>query len=197
MIDIDHLLAWGATFKKIEAGEYIFREGTECHFYYQIVSGTVRWVNTNDDGREFIQDIISAGQCFGELPLFDDQPYAASAIANSTGLLLRLQKSSFLQLLEEAPHFHFAFSRQMTQQLRYKFFLLRELALCDPEHRIWQLFQYFKANNKNICTACNRVQLTRQQIADMTGMRVETVIRSIRTLHQKGMLVINRGKVYC
>jgi CRP-like cAMP-binding protein len=41
------------------------------------------------------------------------------------------------------------------------------------------------------------VELTRQQIADMTGLRVETVIRSIRHMQDKGALVIDKGKVYC
>lgn len=54
MIDIDMLLAWGAAYKKLSAGEMIFREGTHSSFYYQLVSGKVRWVNINDDGKEFI-----------------------------------------------------------------------------------------------------------------------------------------------
>jgi len=31
----------------------------------------------------------------------------------------------------------------------------------------------------------------------MTGFRVETVIRSIKTLESKGKLSIEKGKVYC
>jgi len=71
------------------------------------------------------------------------------------------------------------------------------LACYNPEHRISALLQYFKTNNRHTCPKCNRVQLTRQQIADMTGLRVETVIRAIRHLHTQGKLVIEKGKVYC
>jgi len=31
----------------------------------------------------------------------------------------------------------------------------------------------------------------------MTGLRVETVIRAIRHLHDKGTVRIEKGKVYC
>jgi CRP/FNR family transcriptional regulator, cyclic AMP receptor protein len=31
----------------------------------------------------------------------------------------------------------------------------------------------------------------------MTGLRVETVIRSIRDLYDEGKLVIEKGKVFC
>ena len=67
----------------------------------------------------------------------------------------------------------------------------------NPEHSISTLLSYFKQTQKNICPKCNRINLTRQQIADMTGLRVETVIRTIKSLQTKGRLVIDKGKVYC
>ena len=197
MIDIDLLLAWGAAYKKVSAGEMIFREGGNCSFYYQLVSGKVRWVNINDEGREFIQTIIEPGECFGELPIFDDEAYAASAIADEDSVIIRLHKITFLQLIKENPEIHFAFSKLLTQRLRFKFLILKELATHNPESSISTLLSYFKEHKKNICTKCNRLKLTRQQIADMTGLRVETVIRTMRNMHSMGLLRIDKGKVYC
>lgn len=197
MIDIDMLLAWGAAYKKLSAGEMIFQEGNQSSFYYQLVSGKVRWVNINDEGKEFIQTIIEPGECFGEFPLFDDEPFAASAIADEDSVIIRLHKASFLQLIKENPEIHFAFTRLLTQRLRFKFLILKELATHNPENSITTLLSYFKQNKKNICTKCNRLKLTRQQIADMTGLRVETVIRTMRTMHSHGLLRIDKGKVYC
>lgn len=197
MIDIDTLLAWGAAYKKIAEGEIIFLEGNESHFYYQLESGMVRWVNINDDGREFLQGLVTPGESFGEFPLFDDDVLAATAIASTDVVILRLDKSTFLQILKENPEIHFSFSRLLTERLRFKFHLIKEMANHNPEHCITALFDYFKNSKKNVCTSCYKVNLTRQQIADMTGMRVETVIRAIRSLQEKGSLVIDKGKVYC
>ena len=196
MIDIDTLLTWGATYKKVDAEETIFQEGSECHFYYQLVSGSVRWVNINEEGKEFIQTIIEPGECFGELPLFDDEPYAASAIANKESVVIRLNKSTFKQLLKEQPELHFQFSKLITQRLRYKFILVQELSSANPEHTITTLLNYFKKSERHICPNCNQVNLTRQQIANMTGLRVETVIRTIKQLEEKGTLKIEKGKVF-
>ncbi len=44
------------------------------------------------------------------------------------------------------------------------------------------------------CNGKIKIDLTRQQIANMTGLRVETVIRTIRSLHDTGQLTIERGK---
>lgn len=197
MIDIDVLLAYGAAFKKVNKGEVIFNEGTSCSFYYQLVSGRVRWINIDEEGKEFIQIFVEPGECFGELPLFDDEPYAATAIADENVVVIRLHKTVFHKMIAEDSDLHFAFSKLLSQRIRFKFLLLKALACNDPEKRISVLLNYFKKENKNFCQDCNQLKLTRQQIADMTGLRVETVIRSMRHMHDKGELVITKGKVYC
>ncbi len=197
MIDIDLLLAWGATFKKVSKGDTIFTEGTTCRFYHQLISGRARWLNINDQGKEFLQRIIDPGECFGELPLFDDEPYAASAIADEDCVVIRLHKPVFNQIMRENQDIHFDFSRLLAQRVRYKIILLKSLACHHPEIMITALLNNLKKENKNFCTDCNQLNLTRQQIADMTGLRVETVIRSMRNMHEKGELVISKGKVYC
>lgn len=197
IIDIDLLIAWGAIHKKVPKGAIIFNEGTTSNFYYQLVSGRVRWVNINEEGREFIQTIIEPGECFGELPLFDNEPYAASAIADEDSLVIRLHKPVFDQLIKENQELHFKFTRLLAQRTRFKFVLIKALANHDPENTIGVLLDYLKKEHKNFCTDCNQLKLTRQQIADMTGLRVETVIRSMRHMHEKGELLITRGKVYC
>ncbi len=197
MIDIDTLLALGAAYKKINAGDIIFNEGSECNFYHQLTEGCVRWSNIGEDGTEFIQHMIEPGECFGELPLFDGQPFAATAIADTDSVILRLHKYSFLSLLAERPDIHFTFTKMMTERLRFKFLLLKELASHHPEKSIITLLNYFKQSHRHVCEKCNKVMLTRQQIANMTGLRVETVIRAIRHLHEQGDLVIEKGKVFC
>lgn len=197
MIDINLLLNSGACFKEIPKNEIIFMEGMQASFYYQVVRGRVRWVSINDEGREFIQMMAEENESFGELPLFDDSPYAATAIADSDCTLIRLHKRHFLQLLKENQEIHFAFTRLLSQRIRLKFLLLREMAIRSPEHTITTLLQYFKENKMHTCPDCSKLNLTRQQIADMTGLRVETVIRAMRHLHKTGELLIEKGKVYC
>lgn len=196
MIDIDLLLAWGAVYKKLSAGEVIFQEGSYSTFYYQLIEGKVRWVNINEEGKEFIQTFIEPGECFGEFPLFDSEPFAATAIADEDSVIIRLHKSSFHQILKENPDLHFSFTRLLTQRLRFKFLILKELANHNPENSISTLLKYFKDNQKNICKKSNKLQLTRQQIADMTGLRVETVIRTMKNMQHRGELTITRGKVF-
>jgi CRP/FNR family cyclic AMP-dependent transcriptional regulator len=196
MIDVNVLLEQGAAYKKINAGEVIFSEGITCNFYYQLVSGKVKWINIDDTGKECIHLIVEPGESFGEFPLFDDKPYAASAIAETDAVLLRLYKPVFLELLNKNNEILFKFIRLFAGRLRAGY-ILASISSHSPENRIAALINNLRSENRNICPDCGQLKLTRQQIANMTGLRVETVIRTIRDMHNKGDLQIIKGKVYC
>lgn len=196
MIDIDLLLAKGAKYKRLAPEEILFEEGGICSFYYQIVRGQIRWVNINHEGNEYLQTLVERGECIGELPLFDGGVYAATAIANKASYVLRLPKEAFHELLHEQPEIHFSFSNLLTQRLRFKFFLLKEMADHDPEKIITSLLSYLHKKKDHVCITCSQVMLTRKQIAEMTGLRVETVIRVMRNLNERGIIQIHRRKAY-
>ena len=200
MIDIDTLLAWGGTYKKVRAGEVIFLEGTQGRYYHQLVEGRVRWMNVDDSGREFIQKVVEEGESFGDIPMFDDGLYVSTAVADKDSLLIRLPKEIFLQLLRENSQLLFEFARMITSRLRNKFIVLKEVASQDPTRKVITILNmYKKEHNVPNCPKCKdgvKVGLTRQEIADMTGLRVETVIRTIRHLQNEGLLIIQKGKVY-
>ncbi|MBK8886488.1 MAG: Crp/Fnr family transcriptional regulator [Saprospiraceae bacterium] len=52
-IDKDLLITWGAVTKKYKKHEYIFYEGDQARFYYQILEGKVKNVSYNDEGTYF------------------------------------------------------------------------------------------------------------------------------------------------
>ena len=196
VVNVDELLAYGATFKKLIKGEIICKEGDAALFYFQLVKGRLKWINIDEEGRELIHDIIVPGESFGEAPLFDDDLYDATAVAEEDSVLIRLRLPLFKQLLNDHPVTHFAFTKLLAQRLRFKFLLIKMLADCNPENRLITLFRYLIQHKKNICFACNKLLLTRKQLAGMVGLRVETVIRTIKQLEQKEIVSITKGKVY-
>lgn len=196
MIPIEILLENGAAYRNFASGETVFQVGTHASFYYQLVSGRIRWCNVLDDGREVLHQVVEPGQTFGELPLFDNQLYAATAIADAPTTVLRICISGFQNILRNDPDLHFAFTSAIVQKLRFKFFLTELLANNDPVIIVSQLITYFNMNHQFICEECRRLMLTRQQLANMIGFRVETVIRAIRQMEREERLDIVKGKVF-
>ncbi|MEY3397966.1 MAG: hypothetical protein RL220_560 [Bacteroidota bacterium] len=196
MIDIATLQKCGGSLRSFHEGEVVFEEGSVCTHYHELVSGKVKWINVHEDGREFIQNIILPGESFGELPLFDDLPYAASAVAASECLVARLPKEQFLKCLVDHPDVNMQFTRLFASRLRFKFLISREMGQFDPEHRVTSLLNYLREHSASVCPMCAQVKLTRQEIANMTGLRVETVIRTLKSMASDGKVIIVRGKVF-
>lgn len=63
-LSINLLLSFGAVCNEYEKGKVLFHEGEEATFYYQLVYGSVKMYNRNDDGKEFTQGYFSNGQSF-------------------------------------------------------------------------------------------------------------------------------------
>ncbi|QGK75697.1 Crp/Fnr family transcriptional regulator [Flavobacterium sp. SLB02] len=197
MIAIDLLEKYGALKKSFDKNQIIFEEGNLPTHYYQIISGEVKMSNYNDDGREFIQGIFYKEQSFGEPPLFLNQNYPANAIAAQDAEVLVLPKSSFMKLLEENANVSIKIIENLAQRLYYKSVMAAEMSTQEPEHRVLKLidhgiayFNFQKDENGYL------INFTRQQIGDLTGLRVETVIRTIKALEKKGVLKIINRKVY-
>ena len=82
--------------------------------------------------------------------------------------------------------------------------ILSEISFYDPEHRILSLLKYLKNNSTNNMALSNGitrsnhayiVPFTRQQIADMSGLRVETVIRTVKKMQGDGKLHLVDRKI--
>ncbi len=196
MIPAQLLEAYGARRKQINKNEILFNEGNRALFYWQVISGNIRMFNFSEDGQEFTQGIFGPGDSFGEPPLFSDFDYPSSAIAVEDAELYKLKKKNLLNLLRENFEVHLEITAALSKRLQYKAIILREMSSHPPEHRILTLIDYLKSENAGEDKGFYEVRLTRQQIADMTGLRVETVIRSIKSMEEKGEVKIENRKVY-
>ena len=195
MIRVDLILSCGGTLRNVVKNELIFKAGHFPSYYYQVVEGKVKMNNYSDDGKEFIQEIFTAGRSFGEPPLFINEPYPANAIAISKGVVVQIKKSLFDEMLYKYPEVSVEINRSLARRLYYKSIMAPELSSQSPEKRLLKLLHYLKQQTP-VKSELFQVELSRQQLADLTGLRVETVIRTIKHLEKQEYLKIIEGKIY-
>lgn len=194
-INLDLIIAYGGIQKKYRKGDLIFLEGDQCRYYFQIVEGSVKMFNINSEGREFTQGIFASGESFGEPPLFINLPYPAFSEATSNTTVIRLPKENFLTLLDEYPKLKNKILLLLSHRVYNKSVVTKMIINSSPETRVLSFLDYYKLKygiqeNKNL------ISLTRQQIADHIGLRVETVIRVLLRLKDKGKVEIRNRKLY-
>lgn len=178
-------------------GEVIFFENQKAEYYYQIISGKVKMCYYTQDGSEVLLGIFSKNESFGEPAIFAGFNYPANAEAVEDTTLYKLEYESLKELLKNHFEIHLRITALLSERLKYKSMIMKEISTHDPKHRILSLIEYYK---KNVYFKANDelflIPLTRQQIANMTGLSVETVIRNIKELELQNELQIIKGKIY-
>jgi CRP/FNR family transcriptional regulator, cyclic AMP receptor protein len=176
--------------------QVLFHEGSKATDYFQVEEGSVKMFITSNDGQEFIQGIFTAGESFGEPALIGNFPYPGSVVAIEKTKVWKLPGDYFLQMLRENFDLHLKMDQVLCQRLKYKSMVLSEISSYEPEHRVLALLKYFKTKNTKPSTVGKViVPYTRQQLADMSGLRVETVIRTVKKMEKEGKLTLEGHKI--
>lgn len=196
MINEDLLLFYGAEIKNYKSNEIIFREGELSVYYYQICKGKIKLNNYTEDGKEFIQNIFSDGHSFGESILFVDKPYPMNAETLNSSSIFKLPKSDFLLLMKENPDISNNIYQCLAERMYYKYIMLYNLSFQNPTSKLKLLMDYLKSYDENKTPYSFQIPLTRQQLASLTGLCVETVIRVIKNMEKENDLKIVNRKIF-
>ena len=175
------------------AGEEIFSEGSPAGFLPIVISGAVKMIRSPEVGRDIIIGMFREGEMFALPPVFDGEPYPASAFAVEKTVLLRIARQDFLRILRESPEFSFAVIDWMCEMLREKTSIIRNLAITSSERRVAAvLLKLATAAGPNYPV---KIPVRRQDIAEMASVSTETAIRVIRRAAERGLVRIERGKI--
>jgi CRP-like cAMP-binding protein len=169
------LYIYGAEDRSYNSKDYINKEGDSALYYYQIVKGKVKQNSYNEEGKEFIHNILGENQSFGEPMLFVEEYYIMNSVC----------------LTKVCHEMNACFS----QRIYFKEIMLQSMSSQNPILRLKGLLNYLKSYYAEDCEQCFHIEFTRQQIANLTGLRVETVIRALKKMEKQGELKIDNRKI--
>jgi CRP-like cAMP-binding protein len=194
-LDADILITYGATLSKCKKNTFLYRQDEKAKYYFQIMDGQVKTFNISANGKEFVQGIFNAGDSFGEPPIFIREPYAANALTTKDSIILKLPIKTFFEVLHDHPHIQLDILRYFAQKIYDKSVSARIISQQVPEQRILEFLTHYK---KKTSSSADRmlIPFTRQEMANLTGLRIETVIRTLRKLHETQKVDILDHKVY-
>jgi CRP-like cAMP-binding protein len=196
MIPVHLFEEFKARLVRTQKGQVLFEEGDPATDFFQVESGQVKMYIINPDGQEFTQGIFHPGESFGEPALLGGFPYPSSAQVTENGKIWRLPKPEFTELLKKNFDVHLKLDQVLCKRLQYKSMILTEVSSYDPEHRLDTILKYFKSRiRKKDGEEKLVIPFTRQQLADMTGLRVETVIRAVKKMEKDGKLKLSGHKI--
>ena len=89
------------TRRSVPRGSMIMAAGDPIDSLYIVISGRLKVMMSEADGKEVILSILGAGEFFGEMGLIDDSPRSASVVTIEPCELLSVTKRDFKKCIVE------------------------------------------------------------------------------------------------
>ncbi len=184
--------------KKYRKGVAIFHEGQPGIAFYLVSSGRVKVFKLNEDGRELIFGIFGDGAIFGDVPVFDDGPYPASAATLVETEVVYMSRDDFIRLITEHPAISLKIVRVLGKRLRQAQRFVMEIAMKSVLQRLSaQLVRLAEEYGRDEGgETIIDLPLTRQELAELIGVTRETVTRELSKLSKAGAISLEGKKIY-
>ena len=163
--------------------------------FFILSGGSVKITRMSDDGREVILAILGEGDFFGEMALLDGEGRSANVVALADTEVLTLQRSDFLDILEQFPKIAIHLLKELTTRIRYSDQQIESLSLSGAEQRIAMVLLRLAEEMGQIKEGTVTIENIpfQQDIANMAGTSRETVSRVYKMLEEKNY-IIREGK---
>ncbi|WP_294248345.1 Crp/Fnr family transcriptional regulator [uncultured Chryseobacterium sp.] len=185
----------GAVEQHYRSGNYIFRQDSFPQFYFYILEGDVKLTNYAEDGKEFIQDIIHGKAGIGEAMLILGKVYPVHAIALSDCTFLKLARNQFFQLLQDNPSAFKEIYTALAQSTFEKQTLMHTITSKSAEDRLIEIMDLMKEAQAKKDKFSLEITYTRQQLASLTGLSLETTIRIIKKMEKENTIKLEGRKI--
>ena len=181
--------------RKYPAKSTIISAGDKSDVLYYIIQGSVTVLIEDEQGHEMVLAYLNAGDFFGEMGLFNDEPSRSAWVrVRAECELAEISYNNFRLLGQEDPEILFALSSQMATRLRNTSRKVGDLAFLDVAGRIAAtLLDLAKQPDAITHPDGMQIRITRQELGRIVSCSREMAGRVLKTLEEQG-LITARGK---
>lgn len=172
--------------------ESIYQEGDVPSGVFFIKKGKVKTYRLNNEGKEYITSLFSAGEFFGFSAILEHSEYSESASCMEDCELLRISKDDFLKLIYSNREVAASFIRLLANNIKEKEEHLLLMAYDSVRkrvaHGLVDLYDKYKEDKKTEEVAIN---VSREDLANLVGTSTETVIRTLSDFKSESLVEVS------
>ncbi len=171
---------------KYHQGEILFKQGSPCHDFVCITSGLVKLYLESESDKRIIIGFVKPVDYIFVPGAFTDKRHHFTAVACEETTACLVGSDVFQQIIEKNSSFSSAFLNKISEQAIRMFDQLSSLTHKQMPGRIADVLLCLsqKIYNANPFVT----SLSRQDIADMSGMTKESAIRIMKTFKDDNLI---------
>jgi CRP/FNR family transcriptional regulator len=181
--------------KRVDKGEYLFREGTPSAGFFVVQAGALNVHRLNAAGKEQVIYVFRAGDSFAEASLASDTGYPAHARALEPSQVLLVQKDGFVALLRRQPELALRILGSMSQHLRVLVGRIEDLTAKDVETRLAHWLLKRCPHPATPAPVTVELTTTKRLLAAELGTVSETFSRTLAKFRQQNLVAVSGRRV--
>jgi CRP/FNR family cyclic AMP-dependent transcriptional regulator len=181
-----------AEFKK---KHILYVEGHRPHSIFYLVSGKIKGYKSNDDGKDFIGNIYTAGDFFGYAPVLENITYTETTEVLEDAEVMLIPKDDFISLLTNDTQVAKQFIQLLSKNIIEKEEALVNMAYNSLRKKVAfgliQVLEIYRKdkNDKEV------LELSRENLAQVTGVATESLIRTLADFKSENLIALHPGKI--
>ena len=182
---------------RLKRKDTLFREDEKAVNLYYLFEGEVKIFNTDSEGKEFLIEKVTAHRFLGEPPFLLGESYPANAVvASETAEIFRFGFDNFKKFMLDNPEKLIEFTTEIAKKAYNKTMKLKSIVHQNPNERI---LNFLKSHKRTIGVEPHVktiINVTRKEMANSTGLAIETVIRTVKKMEREEKIELINHKIY-
>lgn len=188
---ISKLTQYGVV-RHYKAGEMILDENSHIRAIPIVISGTLKVMRTEEDGREILLYYIKAGESciMSFLGGLHDETSKVRAEVEEDAEILFLPVDKVSLFIREYPEWLDYIFRLYHKRFEELLEIVNAIAFRKVDERLLDLLQ-----KKKLVSGSNTLQVTHEQLANELGTARVVVSRLLKQLEERGQLQLGRNRI--
>jgi CRP/FNR family transcriptional regulator, cyclic AMP receptor protein len=180
---------------KYKKKQTIYAEGNHPNRLYYVTKGKVKVYKSNDDGKELVTGLYSAGDFLGHIALLEDTVYKDTAEALEESELVVIPREDFDELINRDAGVANKFIRLLAKNISENEQQLLALAYNSLRKKVADaLLAMQKKFSKEKDTAFV-ININRESLATIAGTATESLIRTLSDFRSEKLVDIKDGGI--
>ncbi|WP_207515677.1 response regulator [Longitalea luteola] len=173
----------------------LYNEGKRPKYLYHVKQGKIKTFKVNEDGKEYITNLYSAGDYIGHVTLLEDINYDDTAEVLEEAQVISIPKDHFLQAVYSDMNIATKFIKLISRDVKEKEERLLNLAYDSLRKRVARalidIYQKFNIQDQEQ----QHLDISREDIAQYVGTATESLIRTLSDFKSEKLIEIKDSKI--
>lgn len=191
--DACHLILTSALPLKLKKGQRLFERGDPGGTMYVVMYGRIEISVIAATGRKISLNLISSGNCFGEVNMIDNRNRTASAVALEPTSLQPIGRGTFFAAARLCPEMAIAIAEILCERVRWMSDSVEDYALLSLDRRLARRLTLL---HDRFSRTDGAIEISQSDLADFAGATRESTNKILMHWKSLGLISLKRRTIH-